>query len=192
MTHKLPVFYDDLTKIPVILRHPQGKWAGARFGGLAEEVDLAPTLLEILGVAAPPTMVGRSWVKALDAGDDRGRETVLCEAGGGAPTWKESDPEVELKAPFAPTSFGPGAMLRKAGWKLSFYADDRCELYNLEEDPHELQNLYGVPALAELQAGLTCELLRRVLSVKTRDVGLNWDYPEYPVDVRFEPLENTH
>jgi arylsulfatase A-like enzyme len=191
MTHKLPVFYDCLTKIPVILRHPAKKWKGTVFGGLAEEVDLAPTLLDILQVPRPPTMVGRSLAAALDRGETGGRETVLCEAGGGAPTWREPDPNLALKAPFAPTSFGPGAMLRRGPWKLSVYADDICELYNLEEDPHELHNRYNEPALQDIQAHLSTDLLKRLLGVKMRDIGLKWDYPDYPVDVRFEPLERT-
>jgi arylsulfatase A-like enzyme len=125
----------------------------------------------------------------LDQGETAGRETVLCEAGGGAPTWRAPDPNLVLKAPFAPTSFGPGAMLRRGPWKLSVYADDIGELYNLEEDPHELHNRYNEPGLKDIQARLSTDLLKRVLGVKTRDIGLKWDYPDYPSDVRFEPLE---
>ena len=189
MFHKLPAFYDCLTKIPVILRHPEGKWKGRRFAGLVEQVDLAPTLLEMLGIPIPKTMVGKSWAQALDVGDDTGRETALCEAGAGAPTWKNPDPELALSAPHAPTSFGPGAMLRWKNWKLSVYADDTCELFDLEKDPSELRNLHGNSDFAEVQNHMTALLLKRVLGVKMRDTGLDWDMSEYPVDVRFEPLE---
>ena len=188
MTHKLPVFYDCLTKIPVILCHPH-KWAGMRFAGLVEQVDLAPTLLEMLNVSIPHTMVGKSLTAALDTGSDSGKETVLVEAGAGAPTWKKPGEGLVLSAPHAPTSFGPGAMLRYKTWKLSMYTDDICELYNLADDPHELNNRYDDPTCAEIQAKMTIMLLKRVLGVKMRDVGLDWDESEYPVDVRFNPLE---
>ena len=88
MTHKLPVFYDCLTKIPVIIRHPEGKWAGSNIDGLTEEVDLVPTLLDLLGVPKPPTMVGQSWASAMDGDGHVGKESILCEAGGGGPTFK--------------------------------------------------------------------------------------------------------
>lgn len=189
MTHKLPVFYECLAKIPAIIRHPDGRWSGSSFEGLTEEVDLAPTLLEMLGVPIPPTMVGKSWVQALDQNDDSGKNSILCEAGGGAPTAKEATSGLRLKAPQLPTSLGPGAMIRQGDWKLSIYHDDHCELYNLEADPNELRNRYGDPDCADKQAELTTELSKRLLGVKVRDVGTRWPDNQHPVDVRFEPLQ---
>ncbi|MGL6201430.1 MAG: sulfatase family protein [Lachnospiraceae bacterium] len=191
MTHKNPTFYDCLTRIPAILVHPDGRWSKETFGGLTEEVDLAPTLLELLGIQIPPTMVGKSMVKALNEKDYRGRETILCEAGGGCPTYQEPIPGCTMTAPFAPTSFGVGAMLRKGNYKLSIYGDDQCELYDLAADPYELCNLYTDDAYKNVKDEMTSLLLKRVLSVKVRDIGkLEWDYQDYPYDVRFEPLEN--
>jgi arylsulfatase A-like enzyme len=189
MTHKLPVFYDCLTKIPTILRHPDLMWAGTRFTGLVEEVDLAPTLLDMLNISIPATMVGESLFSSLNKNDLTGKETALCEAGAGAPTWKEPGDGMILSAPHAPTSFGPGAMLRYKSWKLSMYSDDLCELYNLEDDPDELDNLYDNPKYRDIQERMTTLLLKRILGVKVRDIGLDWDENEYPIDVRFNPLE---
>lgn len=191
MTHKNPTFYECLSHIPAILVHPDGRWENTVFGGLTEEVDMVPTLLDILGVEIPPTMVGKSWLQALDAGDVSGKETVLCEAGGGCPTCKVPMPGFTIKAPYAPTSFGPGAMIRKKDWKLSIYADDRGELYDLKSDPHELYNLYKEEAYATVKDEMTLLLLKRIMSVKVRDIHkLDWDYAQYPYDVRFEPLES--
>lgn len=192
MTHKNPTFYECLSHIPTILVHPDGRWKQMKFRGLTEEVDLVPTLLELLGVEIPPTMVGKSWVKDLNVGNDAGKETILCEAGGGCPTCKEPIPGLRLTAPHAPTSFGVGAMLRKGSYKLSIYGDDYCELYDLSTDPYEIHNRYDEPKYAALQNELTLLLLKRILSVKVRDIGdLEWKYPDYPYDVRFEPLENA-
>ena len=188
MTHKLPVFYDCLAKIPVIIRHPEGRWEGQTFAGLCEEVDLTPTILEALGAKIPQTMVGRSWVSDLDQGIDTGKETILCEAGGGALTVTEPIEGLKIKAPMLPTSLGPGAMVRKADWKLSVYFDDRCELFNIAEDPLELKNRFGDPSCERIQNELTLELLKRVVGVKVRDVELDWDKSSHPVDSRFEPL----
>lgn len=193
MTHKIPAFYECLTRIPVIIYHPGEVAAGTVFRGLTEEVDLVPTILEFMGVSVPPTMVGKSWVKNLVCGmTDReaGRKSVLCEAGVAAPAVKQAVDGLELKAPFAPTSYGCAAMLRKGDYKLSIYADDLCELYHLPEDPGEVHNLYGNPQYMEVQQEMTLELLKRVISVKVRDTGnVEWNYPDYPVDVREHPLE---
>ncbi len=191
MTHKNPTFYECLSHIPAILVHPEGKWSGVHFSGLTEEVDIAPTLLEILDVPVPPTMVGKSLAGSLDAKDYRGKDTVICEAGGGCPTWKEPIPGYRLTAPHEPTSFGVGAMIRWKSYKLSIYGDDKCELYDLETDPYELDNLYGRKEYEAVQNDLTLKLLKRTMSVKVRDIGLKWNYPDYPHDVRFEPLENS-
>jgi hypothetical protein len=68
------------------------------------------------------------------------------------------------------------------------YVDDRCELYNLSEDPKELFNRYKDPNYSEIRADLTTELLKRVMGVKNRNSGIEWNNDAYPVDVRFEPL----
>ncbi len=192
MTHKLPVFYESLSRIPAMIRIPENAHAGMEFEGLTEEIDLVPTLLDLLEVPIPPTMVGRSWKSAIAEGDDSGRESILCEAGGGAPTVKEPIEGLKLKAPKEPTSFGPGAMIRKGHWKLSIYEDDQGELYDLNSDPEELTNLFDAQDHQEVRAEMTLALLKRVLGVKVRDVGLEWPDSVYPVDVRFEPLQKFH
>lgn len=189
LTHKNPTFYESLASIPAILVHPNGAWEDLSYDGLVEEVDIVPTLLDLLEIAIPKTMVGKSLVSSIEDGSFSGKKTILCEAGGGAPTCAEPIAYYRQVAPFAPTSFGPGAMIRHKDYKLSLYADDRGELYDLESDPLELKNCYEDPAYANICAEMTTMLVKRLLSVKVRDVGIEWDCPEYPHDVRFEPLE---
>lgn len=190
MMHKIPAFYDSLTRIPVILHHPT-LYKGVKFTGLLEEVDIVPTLLEMMNVEIPPTMVGNSWVKCLDEKNYSGKQNIICEAGGGAPTCPEAIEGMKLVAPHIPTSFGPGAMIREGNFKLSIYHDDRCELYDLSTDPHELLNLYGDEHFEDIQNRLSLQLLKRILGTKVRRIdSLEWVYPAYPNDVRFEPLES--
>ena len=187
ITHKHPAFYECLTRIPVMMYHPQGRWQRTRFSGLVEEVDLAPTLLNGLGFDPPPTMVGESLDGRLQEGRDEGRADILVEAGAGAPQPKEPL-DVKHKAPFAPNSFGPGAMISNGRYKLSFYVDDVPELYDIEVDPWEMHNLWNVPECAEVRRELTERLLERVLGVRMRyDLPVEWPGPG--TDPRFEPLE---
>ena len=147
MTHKNPTFYECLSSIPAILVHPSGEWKGISYTGLVEEVDMTPTLLDLLGLEIPKTMVGKSLVPSMKNKTFEGKESVLCEAGGGAPTCKTVMEGYRQTAPHAPTSFGPGAMIRWKDFKLSVYADDNAELYNLASDPLELNNLYDDPSI---------------------------------------------
>jgi arylsulfatase A-like enzyme/Tfp pilus assembly protein PilF len=60
--------YDATLRVPWIV------WAGARFGGrtwdgLARLIDVAPTVLDLIGMAAPSTFEGRSLVGAMAAGE---------------------------------------------------------------------------------------------------------------------------
>jgi len=185
--HKLPTFHECLTRIPVIIRRPGGRGAGLTYRGLVEEVDLAPTLLEMMGLDRPPSFVGLSLLPDILSGRDRGRDDVLVEAGAGAPT-AQAPCKKPHKAPFAPNSFGPGAMICDGRHKLSVYTDDVGELYDLETDPWEMRNLYDDSASAGVRANLTERLLKRCLGARTRDVGVRWPGPG--LDPRFEPLES--
>ncbi len=185
--HKLGAFYECLTRIPVIIRHPDGLYRGV-FGGLVEEVDLAPTILEACGIESPPSFVGESLHRRLVERRQEGRETVLVEAGMQAPTWPGPFGENQ-RAPFMPNQFGPGAMVSDGRYKLSVYHDDTCELYDLQSDPDELHNRFDDPALADARHRLTLELCRRLFGVGVRDVGLRW--PGTSGDPREMPLESA-
>jgi len=189
--HKIGVFYECLTRIPVIMRHPEGLYTGV-FEGLVEEVDLAPTILEACGIPSPPSFVGESLHQRLvdgRIGFEHGRPTALVETGTQAPTWPGPF-DRKQKAPFPPNNFGPGAMITDGRYKLSIYYDDVCELYDLETDPGELDNRLDEPALREVRERLTHELCKRLLGVGVRDVGqIHW--PEDYDDPRQVPLETA-
>ena len=188
--HKIPVFYECLTRIPFIMRHPQGLYRGV-VEGLVEEVDLSPTILEACGFRSPLTFVGESLHQRIvdgKTGFDDGRPTAIVEAGLQAPTWPGAFHEKQ-KAPFAPNNFGPGAMITDGRYKLSVYFDDICELYDLATDPNELDNRFEDTILAEVRERLMMELCRRLLGAGVRDVGgVRW--PDgYNSDPRQMPLE---
>ncbi len=191
MTHKIPVFYEPLVRIPVIMRFPDLGESLPVYTGLSEEVDLAPTILMALDIDIPASMVGKSLYQDIVQGRSPGKASVLVEAGGGGATCAVPVDGLRLKAPFLPTSLGPGAMVRKGDWKLCQYSDDLCELFNLAEDPQERHNLYNDTRYADKRWELTLLLLNRLLTVKNRDMGYErWPKSVVPGrDLRFEPLE---
>jgi arylsulfatase A-like enzyme len=121
--------YDEVVKTPLIVRAPGKLQAGAVRNDLVEEIDVLPTLLELLDVKAPSGVQGQSLVK----------------------------PERRKSAVFA--EFPAIKMARTREWKLVHYTRAKHgELYNLKEDPHELYNLWDDPkhagARAEMQGVL--------------------------------------
>jgi arylsulfatase A-like enzyme len=184
--HKLPLFYECLTRTPVIMRYPQGMAQPFTFQGLVEQVDLAPTLLGALGLPVPQSMVGCNLHQQLMAGDSTGRDTVLVEAGLQIPTSPGPIPGATHRAPVVPNSFGAGAMVSDGRFKLSMYTDDTHELYDLECDPHEEHNLYGHPPMLETQMRLMEALMRRTLGVGIRPSG---EWTADSVDMRCNPPE---
>jgi arylsulfatase A-like enzyme len=52
--------YEELSHIPLIIRHPRGRGQGKRVKGFAQTCDVAPTVLGFLGLPVPPVMQGRS------------------------------------------------------------------------------------------------------------------------------------
>ncbi len=118
--------YESNIHVPLIVRWPGEAGGPRRISSLVEHVDLAPTVLEGAGLRPPASMDGRSLASLI-----RGEE-----AGGGDAFLLTE--ECTWMAKWA---------LREAGWKLilarepDFYGKPERELYDLEADPGEQQNL---------------------------------------------------
>lgn len=54
-------------------------------------------------------------------------------------------------------------MVRTKEWKLSVYSDDRSELYNLQQDPEEKENLYNRTEYAKIQHELLTEITKHMI-----------------------------
>ncbi len=127
-------FYDEVLRVPVLLRAPGRLPAGQRLAGLTQHVDMAPTILELLDIPVPQGVQGRSLAAAC-------RGATLEER----PVYAE---------------FPTMKMIRNAEWKLVHYLRaPHGELYNLREDPHELHNLYDDPGYAKPRQEMQSALL---------------------------------
>jgi arylsulfatase A-like enzyme len=67
---------DDELHVPLLVRLPHGQHGGKRIGTLADLVDVAPTVLGVLGVSAPPEMSGENLVN-LASSIPRRRDWVM-------------------------------------------------------------------------------------------------------------------
>jgi choline-sulfatase len=114
--------YESTIRVPFLARGP-GIPAGSRLAVTARGVDLMPTVLDAVGVAAPARTSGRSLWPAL-----RG-EAALTEA----PSYSES------LLPLVHFGWSDLRALREGRWK--YIQAPRPELYDLSADPGERQDL---------------------------------------------------
>jgi arylsulfatase A-like enzyme len=141
--HKL-VFYESSVRIPLIVSWPGHTAAGAVADGLAESIDLAPTILEAAGAPPAGRALGRSLWPLLRDPAARVREDVLSEV-----TSLQED-----------CTF----MLRTSRYKYAAGEDGAGYLlHDLAEDPEEHVNLIGHPDRRSLEAEMRDRLLRRLL-----------------------------
>ncbi|HHT27488.1 MAG TPA: sulfatase-like hydrolase/transferase [Firmicutes bacterium] len=136
--------YQSAIQTPLILRGP-GIRAGARLAGIASTVDIAPTLLDLIGVPEPAGLNGVSMAKALVAGGPLPRTAALTE---------NDDDFVPMKARALTTS----------DWKCVWYCGEALgELYHRKNDPHELRNLWQDEAYQQVKTELLQRLLEEVV-----------------------------
>lgn len=122
-THSLFV-YDATIRVPLIVRYPGVVPAGSRYGGLVSGVDLAPTLLELMGLPPLPRIQGVSHATALRGkGPAPAREPVYAES----------------LYPERTYGWAPVEALRSLDDK--FIEAPEPEYYDLAADPHETRNL---------------------------------------------------
>ena len=154
-------FYEGLVRIPLILSWPGKFLQNVQRKALVELLDLTSTIVELAGLEQPAYMQGKSLIPLLtDATQaDEHREFVRSEY-------------FDALDPFFTDGSGAFAtMYRNRKYKLSIYhGHDIGELYDLEEDPWEFNNLWDNPDYAEVKAELVYKSFDAHV-VLTTDVG---------------------
>jgi arylsulfatase A-like enzyme/Tfp pilus assembly protein PilF len=118
------VFAYDVTMVA-----PSFIWAGSRirgraYDGVTQLLDLAPTVLDLLGIAAPSTFEGRSLLPAVNDGDAGGREAYIEAM------------DANLTRNWAPLTGVVSGRYKLIDLPLP-------ELYDLASDPRETTNLFS-------------------------------------------------
>jgi arylsulfatase A-like enzyme len=138
--------YEESMRVPLIVRYPEKVKAGSVSEALVANIDYAPTFLDYAGIKAPADMHGRSLRPVLE--------------GKTPDDWRKSVYYHYYEFP-RPHRVHPHYGVRTAKHKLIyFYTLKEWELFDLEKDPHELRNVYGDPAYAQVKNELTAELKR--------------------------------
>lgn len=137
--------YEESLQIPLLVRYPKLIKAGSVRSEMVSNLDFAETMLDLAGVAIPADMQGESF-KPLLAGSQ------LVE-------WRDSVYYHYYEYPgyhYVKRHYG----IRTDRYKLIRYYHDieAWELYDLEVDPNELDNLYGRDGYEGLVVDLKAQL----------------------------------
>ena len=136
-------FYESLVRVPLICSWPGQVREGVICDALVELVDIAPTLLELAGVPLPERMQGRSLWPLLTGAAAEHRDFVRSEY------YRALNPDAPGREHLQGTY---ATMIRDRRYKLVAYHDrDIGELFDLEIDPGEFDNLWTDPAYADLR-----------------------------------------
>ncbi|NUC74375.1 sulfatase-like hydrolase/transferase [Haloterrigena sp. SYSU A558-1] len=137
--NKGPLMYDDTYRIPLQVRWPGVVEPGSTCEAPVHLHDLAATFLEIGGVDVPDSFDSRSLVPLLEAGGD--------------PDAAPDDWPDSTFAQYHGDEFGlyTQRMVRTERYKYVYNGPDIDELYDLEADPAELQNLIDHPGYADVR-----------------------------------------
>lgn len=137
--------YEESFRTPLVMRLPGG--VRGDIAEMVQNIDYAPTFLELAGVPVPDDIQGVSLLPLLRGEHPAGWRRSLYYH------FYEYPAEHMVKRHYG---------VRNDRWKLiHFYNDiDQWELYDLQEDPHELRNLYGLPEYAAPRREMTDELVR--------------------------------
>jgi len=140
--------YEECLRVPLVVRYPRLAPLPRQDDGLALNIDLAPTLAELAGAEIPPGRDGRSLVRSLDGTDREPPQSFDFEAFSG------------IRFAFAG--------VREERWKFAEYAvTGERELYDLHEDPYELENRADDPDQAP-----------RIEAFRTRILSRRPDWPD--------------
>ncbi len=173
-------FYEHATKIPLILSYPKRFPRGKKVSRPVSLVDLAPTFMTLANV---PDC--EKWINEMDGNsleslivdeDKSWKDEVICEYYGEGP-------------------IQPMIMLRSGNYKFVYVHEERPLLFDLEKDPHELNDLAKLTDYESLVEKFTDRITsqfnmekikrdiirsqqERLLIVDSLDKGekVNWDY----------------
>lgn len=118
--------HDEQIRVPLLVRLPGGALGGRRIDAQVRTIDILPTVLELLGIEAPPGVRGRSLVPLL-----RGERRAVTA--------------------FTDRGHAPEVSARTRDWKVILEPESgRVHIFDLRRDPGERMDLDGdLPAAAE-------------------------------------------
>jgi arylsulfatase A-like enzyme len=150
--------YEESLGMPLVMRYPREIKANQVSKDMVLNLDFAPTFLDFAGVDIPGEMQGKSF-RSIARGKTIG-------------DWRTSMYYHYYEYPHGWHNVMRHYGIRTQHYKLiHFYHDiDKWELYDLDQDPHEINNVYDDPAYLNVISKLKIELKKLQIKYGDRDV----------------------
>lgn len=181
--------FEEVIKVPLFVRIPGTEKIGDTVDAPVSQVDLVPTLLDAMGQDVPDFLQGYSWLPFLNDDGDLQEENVFVEWNGSTnigvnnisswggtirnrpqpdddalQIWNEMDTNRDL---IDVVTDPVRTIITPDGWKLNYRRSGEHELYDLDEDPHEIENLADDDQYEDLIDDLYEEIIE--WQIQTRD-----------------------
>ena len=138
--------YEDMVRIPMLVRFPGRVPAGSTCRAMQSQVDFAPGFLAAAGIDIPGLMQGVSQLGVWCGDEEQARDHVIVEN-------RHQPTKVHLRT------------YVDERYKMTVYRDHEYgEFFDLQEDPDELRNLWDVPEAGSVK----CEVLRRFVNAELK------------------------
>ena len=138
-------FLNGAVRIPLLVRTPDGTNAGSVCESPVEWIDIGPTLVELAGGELEHRQFGKSLCPVLTQPEATHRDFAISEVEG------------EI-------------MLLNRGWKIVLNADGEVYLlFDVRNDPNEIQNLAGRPEVVDIERVLRLQILERLMQTQLNE-----------------------
>ena len=137
--------YEESERTPLLIKWPEVIKAGTTNNDLVSNLDFGETFIDVAGSEVPKEMQGRSLLPVLE---------------GKTPAdWRQAHYYHYYEHPSEHNVMRHYGITTKRYKLIHFYYDiDEWEMYDLEKDPHEMNNIYNDPSYAEVRKDLHKQL----------------------------------
>lgn len=159
---KGPTFYDEITRIPLVMMGG-GLDSGRVIKNPVSHINLAPTIMELMGLPVPKVFDGKSILSELEDENVRANEYIFTEFG---------RYEVDHDG-FG--GFQPMRAVFDGRYKMTINLLSSDELYDIQEDPDEMINLINDTEHFEIRNRLHEAILDEMNRTRDPFRGYYWE-----------------
>ena len=167
------LFFEEAARIPMIVVDPDpasDKTRGRKVNRFVESIDLLPTFMNFGGCEALPDhwLEGYSLLPLLHGKfDHKWRSSAICEC------------DYAVRHARNTLSLGPedcrSFMIRDDRWKFILYEGFRPQLFDLQDDPQEINDLGADPGYEEVRREMSDRLFEWMRKRKLRTTLSNYE-----------------
>ena len=133
-------FYEDSVKVPTIISYPKALKPNIEVDEVINHFDIAATMLDLTNSPGLPRSHGKSLKNLLTADDCSWENVAVSEYCMDDSDFANVSGNLGGRDVHAKPGGVQNKMIRRDEWKLVFYEGYKPQLFNLFEDPHELND----------------------------------------------------